>query len=559
MKLRDYQTDAVDAVFRYWREKEGTAPLVVAPTGSGKSLMIAAAISRSVGVDYFPPTGWGRKSTRVMLATHVKELVEQDVRALKGYDADLRDRIAIWSASLTKKERQKETHFPITAGTIQTIARRLKRITEPIDLLVVDEAHLIPTREQSQYRKLIAHLRSLNPNLRMVGFTATPYRLDQGFLHHGQGATFDGIANVVGMASLIGGGHLVPAKPRWEGAEIAGDKLRIRAGEYTAESQSEAMDLPRMVSDALKAGGGGQQGRWLWFLPSVETAHSAALSLRQAGHRAATVHGAMPAAERDAAIDTFRRGEIEHLTNCALMTTGFDIPEIDRVVLARATKSTALYVQMVGRGLRPSPGKDRCIVLDYGSNVMRHGPVDDPQPQTEKRGKKKAQSSMRKCVACHAFVPRLERVCPECGYVPEPKVRYFSALGKEAVMSLGADDDVPDNVWKVNSVDVRPWNVNVPAKKPTVRVTYRCVPKGKATMEKHFCEWLCPEHGFSSFPFRKYARMWRAHAPGRPPEDVFLAAEGIERHWPVPDYIKAEKRGNFYDITPIYQEREEAA
>ena len=546
MILRDYQTDAVDAVFRYWREGKGTAPLVVAPTGSGKSLMCAAVISRAM-------------PQRVMLATHVKELVEQDVRALEGYDADLGNSVAIWSASLAKREEKSANRSPITAGTIQTIARRLKRITDPVDLLVVDEAHLIPTREQSQYRKLIAHLKALNPQLRMVGFTATPYRLDQGFLHEGKGATFDGIAANVDFAHLIVSGHLVPAKPRWEGRQIDMDSLKVRAGDYTSESQSAAMDLPSMVSDALKSGGGGHHGRWLWFLPSVETAHSAALSLRQAGHRAATVHGAMPTAERDAAVDTFRRGEIQHLTNCALMTTGFDIPEIDRIVLARATRSTALFVQMCGRGLRPSPGKDRCIVLDYGGNVMRHGPVDDPQPQTEKRGKRKAQSSMRKCPACHAFVPRSERVCPECGYAPEPKVRYFSALGKEAVMSLGADDDVPDDVWKVNSVDVRPWNVNVPAKKPTVRVTYRCVPKGKAERERYFYEWLCPEHGFSSFPFRKYARTWRAHSPGRPPEDVFLAVRGIKRHWPVPDYIKAEKRGNFYDITPIYQEREEAA
>ena len=552
MILRDYQTEAVNAVERYWREGRGTAPLVVAPTGSGKSIMIAALIARRIVTyrEYSPPY-------RIMLATHVRELVEQDIAAIERYDADLRDRIAIWSASLHKVPDDKASKA-IIAGTIQTIARRLKRITEPVDLLVVDEAHLIPTREQSQYRKLIAHLRSLNPNLRMVGFTATPYRLDQGMLHEGSGATFDGIAANVDFAHLIVSGHLVPAKPRWEGRQIDMDSLKVRAGDYTSESQSAAMDLPSMVSDALKSGGGGHGGRWLWFLPSVETAHSAALSLRQSGHRAATVHGAMPTAERDAAIDTFRRGEIGHLTNCALMTTGFDIPEIDRIVLARATRSTALFVQMCGRGLRPSPGKDRCIVLDYGGNVMRHGPVDAPQPSVERRGKGKSkQSVMRQCKKCGAFVLKKERSCPECGYAAPPPRVYFDALNGREIMFEG---ETPDNVYPVESWSVVPWNVDVPGRNPCVKVLYVTRREGRREGRRSlsYNKWYFPRNNGHQWQRSEFLRTWHRFSDGPCPIDVHRAVEGMRAHWPCPDMIKVEKTaGPFPKITPIYKKETE--
>ena len=549
MILRGYQTDAVEAVERYWREGKGTAPLVVAPTGSGKSIMIAALIARRIVTyrEYSPPY-------RVMLATHVKELVEQDVRAMEGYDADLRDRIAIWSASLQSSSDPNTGGSCIIAGTIQTIARRLKRITEPIDLLVVDEAHLIPTREQSQYRKLIAHLKALNPQLRMVGFTATPYRLDQGFLHHGQGATFDGIAHNVGFRGLVDNRHLVPAKPRWDGISLDVDTLRTRAGEFTAESQSQAMDLERMVSDALKSGGGGHHGRWLWFLPSVETAHSAALTLRQGGYLAATVHGAMPTPERDAVIDTFRRGEIEHLTNCALMTTGFDIPEIDRVVLARATKSTALYVQMVGRGLRPVGNKEHCIVLDYGGNVMRHGPVDDPQPSVERRGRKKgkaAGSVMRQCDGCGAFIPRSERVCPECGHAPTV---YFNPLNAAEIMFENVDGSVFEVVqWKC-----QPWNVGRTGRIPCVRATFWTRPRGKI-----YRKWYFPAPGSRAVMRREYLKTWEAVARGdllarsSPPSDPVIAAREMERLWPCPSHVMVERglKPKLPEITPIYERK----
>jgi len=569
VRLRDYQLGAVEAVERYWRDGQGTAPLVVAPTGSGKSVMIAALVSRYVrdhicewterngayGVmgswAWAPPR---EARPRIMLATHVKELVEQDVAALEKYDADLARGVAIWSASIARdksRETRKTQLAPMTAGTIQTIARRLKRITEPVDLLVVDEAHLIPTRESSQYRKLIAHLRQLNPNFRVVGFTATPYRLDQGLLHEGKNAIFDGIARSVPFAHLINGKHLVPAKPRWEGHSIDESKLRVRAGDYTVESQSEAMNLERMVSDALRAGGGGHEGRWLWFLPSVESARECDALIERALFRSTTVNGGMDPVSRDYRINQFRRGVVRHLTNCALMTTGFDIPEIDRIVLARATKSTALYVQMVGRGLRPAEGKDRCIILDYGGNVMRHGPIDSPQPGKEK-GKRRGtpqQSVMRKCKACHAFVLRSERTCPECGHTPEPPRRYFNPLnGREVMLEHG----VPDGMWRVKSWQCEPWKVGVPGKVPSVRASFTTEPRGKI-----YRKWYFPQQGRArDRGWMEFLRLWNEFVgPIRPPSDPTLVAMEMEKRWPCPDYVKVtESLGDRLPlVTPIYR------
>lgn len=567
VRLRDYQLGAVEAVEGYWRDGQGAAPLVVAPTGSGKSVMIAALVSRYVrdhicewterngayGVmgswAWAPPR---EARPRIMLATHVRELVEQDVAALERYDADLARGVAIWSASLSAGRKGKSGNgSPITAGTIQTIARRLKRITEPVDLLVVDEAHLIPTRESSQYRRLIAHLRSLNPGLRTVGFTATPYRLDQGLLHEGKGAIFDGIAHSVDFLHLINAGHLVPARPRWEGNQIDESRLRVQAGDYTARSQSEAMDLERMVSDALGAGGGGHEGRWLWFLPSVESARSAARTLRDAGFVAQAVDGSMNAHDRDEAIGQFREGEVPHLTNCSLMTTGFDIPEIDRIVLARATRSTALYVQMVGRGLRPAEGKDRCTVLDYGGNVMRHGPIDSPQPGTERRKRRGTpqQSVMRQCMACHAFVLRAERTCPECGHIPPPPVVHFDPLSGREIMLA---DGLPEGVRRVTHWRAEPWNTDVPGRVPCVRASFSTAPRGKV-----FRTWYFPHRDSKIFARSRFLDVWsRLVCDGTRPEaeDMERVALDMEMLWPCPDHVRVEERpGRLPDVTPIYR------
>ena len=499
IQLRPYQADAVSDVWEYWREGKGSAPLIVAPTGAGKSVIIAAII-----------TAIRRKNSavRIINATHVRELVEQNIERLKNYAPELEDDIGIMSGTIGGPY---DMFMPIIYGTIQTLARRLDNMEtlKPFDLLIIDEAHLLPTTEASQYRTFISWLREKNPNIRILGLTATPYRLDSGYLHEGEDAIFDGIAHDIGVKTLIDLGCLVTPKTKWAKPGMDVDKLKTRAGEFTSESQDETMNLSGMVDDALSQGSTTPKDRWLWFLPSVKSAHECADYLVSIGHKAEAIDGNLSFADRNLCMNNFREGFITHCCNVNIMTTGIDIPEINHVVLARATKSTSLYVQMCGRGLRPSQGKDACLVLDYGQNARRHGMLDNPQPTVDRKSAGK-KSLVRHCKACGSFMDPEERVCPECGFVmPRRQVEFKFRRRFEGEMASWLE---PPKVHEIVADNYKPWTGR--SGYQTVRCSY------KTDGGQWINEWICPEHPPDHVATRMFQERWRKTFNTEPPVGV---------------------------------------
>lgn len=346
VEMRDYQSAAVDAVFDYWGEGGGN-PLVVLATGLGKSVVFGE-IARRVLTDY--PT------MRVLLLTHVQELVEQDFKALLRVWPDAP--AGIYSAGLGMRQ----TRHRITCASIQSVYRKARELG-PRHLVIIDEAHLVPAKGAGMYRSLLDDLRMEEPDLRVLGLTATPFRLDSGRLDKGADKIFDQVVYEYGVGEGIADGWLSPLRSRAGEVEIDVSGVTKRGGEFVAESlevaANDASLITRACAEIVRRGV--DRRSWLVFCAGVDNAFRVRDELRRLGVCAETVTGDTPKDERRRIVADFKAGRIRALTNAQVLTTGFDAPSTDLIAFLRPTLSTGLYVQMIGRGTRKAEGKADCI------------------------------------------------------------------------------------------------------------------------------------------------------------------------------------------------------
>lgn len=354
MTLRPYQRRAVDAVETAVRDR--AHPVAVLPTGSGKSLILAELARRAVA-----------RGQRVAVVTHRRELLAQDRAAIERLAPELE--VGTVSAGLALDEPGR----PVTFWGVATAHRRRDRL-DPVDLVIVDEAHLVPREADTMYGAVLAALGG-----QRVGLTATPYRLDSGLLYEGDGALFDSVAIQVPARELVAQGWLAPLRAHLSAAELDLRGVRSRAGDFVTGDLEGVATTQTALEATVRAilSAGARRRSWLVFAVSVAHVTALAASLHEAGVAAAAVTGQTPVAERDALIEQFRSGELRALVNCEVLTTGFDAPGVDLLALVRPTTSRALHVQMLGRGMRIAEGKDDCLVLDLAGNVGRHGLGDE--------------------------------------------------------------------------------------------------------------------------------------------------------------------------------------
>ena len=337
MKLRDYQSAAVDAVIAYW-ERGGTNPLVEVPTGGGKSAILgelARVIVQECG-------------GRVVIATHRAELIEQDAAACRRVWPDAP--VGVYSASLGQRSVK-----AITVCGVQSIAKRAG-ILGRVDVLIVDEAHLISPDGGTQYRRLIETLRRENPALRVVGLTATPYRLGQGYLTQGLDALFSSIVYRCAIPDLISQGYLSPLVTGDASTTVDTSTVGHNAGEFVLRDLELAADVASVtervaddVAAAIREG-----GRTSALLFGVGVGHAAHLrdAMIERGISCELIVGETEQIVRQAVIAKFRRRELTAIASCDVLTTGFDAPIVDVLAVVRPTCSASLWVQMVGRGMR---------------------------------------------------------------------------------------------------------------------------------------------------------------------------------------------------------------
>jgi len=431
--LRDYQQRTIDQLYAWFEAGNTGNPCLVLPTGAGKSHIIAALCKDAL-------QSW--PETRILMLTHVKELISQNAEKMRQHWPNAP--MGIYSAGLGRKELGE----PITFAGIQSVRTKAKQIGH-VDLIIIDEAHLVSHRDEGGYRTLLADLQAINPSLRIIGLTASPYRLGHGYITD-KPAIFDALIEPVSIEELIYKGYLSTLRSKLTATKLEVDGVHKRGGEYIESELQAKVDTAdknaRVVQEIISLAG--ERRSWLMFCAGVDHAQHIKEALTEQGIAAECVTGETPANERDRILRDFKAGRIKALSNANVLTTGFDAPGIDLIAMLRPTMSPGLYVQMAGRGLRIADGKTDCLVLDFAGVVEQHGPITAVRPPP-KKGDKIGEAPVKVCDNCQEICHLSVRVCPSCGQpFPEP-VRPALKLHNLDIMGMeGIDMDVSGWTWR---------------------------------------------------------------------------------------------------------------
>ncbi|MDA0143983.1 DEAD/DEAH box helicase family protein [Vibrio toranzoniae] len=372
--LRPYQADSVKSVIHYFRKHQTPAVLVL-PTGAGKSLVIAELARLAKG--------------RVLVLAHVKELVEQNHEKYEGYGL----KGSIFSAGLGRKETDQQVVF----ASVQSVVRNLDSFSNQFSLLVIDECHRVPDEKNSSYQKVITHLRENNSGIKVLGLTATPYRLGMGWIYqyHTRGQVrsdeprfFRDCIFELPIRYLLDEGFLTPARMidapvlSYDFSQLKPASTgRYKEAELDMVIEQSKRATPQIVDQIIHLA---QDKLGIMVFAATVRHAQEIIGLLPEGE-ASIVIGDTPTLERDQIINDFKERRIKFLVNVSVLTTGFDAPHVDLIAILRPTESISLYQQIVGRGLRLAPGKKECLVLDYAGNSydLYQPEVGDPKPDSD--------------------------------------------------------------------------------------------------------------------------------------------------------------------------------
>jgi len=497
VEARWYQSEANQAAWQYISDGRGN-PLIVLPTGAGKSIVIALLIRQAVE--------WGQ---RVLVVAHRKELLQQNadkIQRLTGL------KVGINSAGLNERDIDSTV---ICAG-IQSVYRDAAEFGKR-GLVVIDEAHLISDDGGSMYGQFLDGLQQHNRRLFCVGLTATPYRTGEGSLA-GEGKLFSGVCYEAKTGTLIEGGYLskLTNNPADSQADLKG--VKVRGGEFVAAEMEAAFTGDKIIHDAVCELTIACEHRKsiLVFCAGVHHAEQVSLALRDlTGQDVGLVTGETHAIERQRVLSDFRSGTLRWCVNVDVLTTGFDAPGIDAVAVLRATMSPGLFAQIVGRGLRIADGKTDCLILDFGGNLQRHGALDaDDYGISKPRNSDGSEAPSKVCPKCKNEVYLSAVKCSECGHLFVRQMDQTPRHGDEIDTTssiVGAPEPQWYDVQEVN------WHLhakkNTPGKPPTLCVSYYVsddtMPAGNLGWIV-VREWVCFEH--EGFALQKAFAWWDARS-----------------------------------------------
>jgi DNA repair protein RadD len=505
--------------------------LLQAATGAGKTIMFSDLIRRWVS----------QYRMRIAIMAHRRELITQAAEKL----------LKVWpqapiGLACAGVSGNINLHAPVVIGSIQTLARRA-RSSNPFQLVIIDEVHRVPALPakgpaKSQYHKVLRRLEAAYPNLRVLGVTATPFRLGHGYIYgdrckQSRINLFKRLHYKIGISDLQAQGFLVPIRAK-EGDTLGAalSSVGTSGGDYNLGQLSTLMGQEVHVNSAVDAYHSYGEGRKhvLIFCVTIKHAELVQAAFQQAGYTTGCVHSEMSNATRDRVLAEFAAGRIQFLTNVGVLTEGWDCPATDLIMLCRPTKSAALFVQMVGRGTRLNPGKDDLLVLDLADNFSNHGDPDNPNVSIPGKPTKKGQP-MKVCPKCKTIVRLADRECHRCGHI------WTQELVEKAGPVKMRDVQLGGQVIEVEKIDAdafvsRAGNLMV---KLAVCGTNK---RGTALVVNHFLDVEGNGHAYGRTKAREF---WGRYADDNssPPNTVAEALDRIgELSFPETLEIKRENK-----------------
>lgn len=502
--LRPYQVDALIGLWDWIMAQKGN-PLVVAPVGAGKSLLIAKFI-KEVHERY--------PRTRIVKITHNMELLEQNmIELIEQYPSV---DVGLYCSSL----KQKKLHNDVTFASIQSIADKLPLFSRLPEIIMIDECHLISHDESTQYRKFIDAVKEANPNAIVIGFTGTPFRPDTGRLDEGEGKIFDGIAYEIPIGWMIDQGYLVrPVTPEVH-TTMSTEGVGKRAGDFIPGQLQRAVNI-KYITDAccdelVEIGRANNRIRWFGMTAGVDHCQEVMLALQIRGCNVRMITGDMDKGERRSAIAWFKEVSDDErvLLNVGTLNIGFNCPHIDLLFPMRPTRSEVLYIQFTGRGLRPvyAPGYDletqegrlaaiatsqkpNCLFLDFGGIIIALGPIDTLD--VRKNGKEKEGDGgpppFKICPKCDSKAATAQKNCYVCSYsFAANSVNAAAEKGKSLLM----EEDKPEWHEVLNTA----YYSHQGKEHEMMKVVY-------TTIAGRFSEYVCIEHAPGTYP-RQRAEDW---------------------------------------------------
>lgn len=518
---RWYQKDAENAIFEYFQKGNKGNPIVAMPTATGKSVVIASFIKTVL-------QNW--QDQKIMMLTHVKELISQNAEKLVSIWPTAP--IGIHSAGL----KERDFLQPIIFGGVQSVAPSIKKHLASEtglppnmqhfgwrDLLIVDECHLISDKESSQYQFVINSLMAINPNLKVIGFSATPWRMKMGHITS-NGIFTDVCYDITDLQSfnrLISEGFLAPLIAKPTNIELNTKGVKVTAGEFNQkelESETGKSDfLLPCINEMLNLGY--DRKCWLVFTTGIENCEDTANLLQSKGLEIYPVHSKLAANVNDERLAAYKAGEILGIVSGRKLTTGFDNPQIDFIADLNATLSPSNHVQKYGRGLRPAPGKINCLVADFAGNVKRLGPINEPVLPRRAGGKGSGDAPVRICPSCGVYNHATARQCFVCGqeFTFESKISE-SAYEGEIIKTSAPVIQMLDVQKVIYNLHEKRNKQGLLVSPPMIKVSYFA---GFQT----FNEFVMLEHG--GFASKRSIQWWQQRHHENAPPTTYEALQKV--------------------------------
>jgi DNA repair protein RadD len=518
IELWEHQDEASKSGIKFAKQSKGGSGIIILPTGSGKSYVMASIIKKLNKVF----------QKKVVLLSHVAEIIEQDEKSIRNYsDID----VGVYSSMMNRKEIK-----DVTVAGIQSIYKRADLFEKGV-VVIVDECDMIPQIEKSRYQTL---LKALDYSV-LIGLTATPFRLECGYIY-GKNKMFETVicdwSTPEKYNLLIERKILSPLDARGTDLQMDLSDIKLIGGDYNEKQMSDKFDrLP--VTNAATAeiiAKGKNRKKWLIFAIDIDHAEHIAEVLNMNGIRTGIVHSRMHeyGFNRKKVIEQYRNGDLHCLVNVNILTVGFDVPDIDMLCILRPTQSPRLHVQILGRGGRSAKGKTDCLVLDFAGNITRLGPINDPVVREPGKGTG-GEMPCKECPGndgkCKLLVPISTRECPDCGH----KFPFKHNLSASSIKSEVLASKRP--VWiDVDGVEYEP--MRKVGKPSNVCVIYDC--SGFKVRE-----YINVEHSGYAKHKSDHWVDYRGGTPCRTVDDLMNQRDILK----VPRAILVSKKGKYYIVS----------